>query len=151
MKVFVPLHLFLFALLGLAACERASSAHPSEGEVRLFLQRYFSTWSAQDMQGYGDCFHEQARVSFLPGNGNAPRTEVLSDFLHGQRLAHQTSPEKMTETADSMEILMDDRAAQARVRWTLIKGSVKTSGTDFFSLIRTPSGWKIIHLTFYAD
>jgi hypothetical protein len=46
---------------------------------------------------------------------------------------------------------MDDRAAMARVRWTLVKGSEKSTGIDHFSLIKMAGSWKIIHLLFYAD
>ncbi len=149
----LPLLGSLLLMVIAAACGGRSSApaHPGEPAVRAFLERYFSTWSAQDMDGYAACFHETARVTWLPEGGENPRTDTLSDFLHGQRLGHKTSPEPMTETAGSMEILMDDRAALARVPWTLVKGAQRSTGIDHFSLIKTPAGWKIIHLVFYAD
>jgi hypothetical protein len=138
----------LLLLCCLAGCGRAGSAREGEDAVRRFLERYFQTWSDQDMEGYGACFHESARVTYLDQSG-APRTETLSDFLHGQRMGHKTSPVRMTETADTMEVLMDGRAALARVEWTLVKGAEKTRGIDHFSLIQTRQGWKIIHLLFY--
>lgn len=135
----------------LTSCDAHPEAHPEESAVRAFLERYFSTWSAQDMDGYGACFHETARVTWLPAKGAPPRTDTLSDFLHGQRLGHQTATEPMRETADHMEVLMDERSALARVKWTLVKGAQKTTGIDHFSLIKTPQGWRIIHLLFYSD
>jgi hypothetical protein len=145
-----------FALLGsllmmalVPSCD-APSPQPAELAVRQFIERYFSTWSAQDMEGYAACFHGGARITYLSDRGEA-RTDSLSDFLYGQRMGHKTSPEPMKEVANSMDIQMDDRAALARVRWTLTKGEQETTGTDHFSLINTPAGWKIIHLTFYAD
>ena len=134
---------------GPSAKAPAASAQ-TETEIRDFLTRYFSTWSAQDMEGYASCFHEQARISFVQPDGRVT-TDTRSDFLHGQRLGHQTSPERMTETADRMDLQFDERAALARVRWTLLKGAQKTTGIDHFSLVRTPQGWKIIHLLFYTD
>jgi hypothetical protein len=134
----------------LLGCAPAPEHHPDETAVRAFLTRYFSTWSAQDMAGYGDCFHESARITYLPLSG-PPRTDSLTDFLYGQRMGHKTSPDPMTEVADAMHIQMDDRAAIARVSWTLTKAQQKTTGIDHFSLIKTPAGWKIIHLLFYAD
>jgi len=132
------------------SCGPPPEAHPEEPAVRAFLTRYFSTWSSQDMEGYGDCFHESARITYLPDTG-PPRTDTLTDFLYGQRMGHKTSPDPMSEVADTMHIQMDGRAAIARVSWTLTKAQQKTTGIDHFSLIKTPAGWKIIHLLFYAD
>lgn len=139
----------LLILLVSFSCSPAPQDNPDEAAVRDFLTRYFSTWSAQDMDGYADCFHESARVTYLPDKGQ-PRTDTLTDFLYGQRMGHKTSPDPMTEVADSMIIQMDDRAAIARVSWALTKSQQKTTGIDHFSLIKTPAGWKIIHLLFYA-
>jgi hypothetical protein len=50
-----------------------------------------------------------------------------------------------------MKILRDDRTAQASVRWKLTKGTEITTGTDCFTLIKTPVGWKIMSLVFYND
>lgn len=102
------------------------------------------------MDGYAACFHEQARISFVQADGRVT-SDTRSDFLHGQRLAHQTSPERMTEVADQIDLEFDQRAALARVRWTLAKGAQKTTGIDHFSLVRTAQGWKIVHLLFYTD
>lgn len=137
-------------ILGTQSCTPTINTHPEEPAVREFLTRYFSTWSTQDMEGYGDCFHESARITYLPISG-PPRTDTLTDFLYGQRMGHKTSPDPMSEVADTMIIQMDERAAIARVSWTLTKAQQKTTGIDHFSLIKTPAGWKIIHLLFYAD
>jgi hypothetical protein len=141
----------LIALIGLPSCEKSDSQLAEEPAVRAFLERYFSTWSAQDMDGYAACFHESARVTYVADRSGNQRTETLSDFLHGQRMGHKTATEPMTEIADSMDIQTDDRAALARVHWTLLKGAQKSTGIDHFSLIKTTSGWKIMHLLFYAD
>ena len=138
-------------LLALSACSPApQAAHPDEAAVRSFLERYFSTWSARDMEGYGACFHPSARITFMAGEGRV-NTDTLTEFLAGQTLGHQRSPVPMTEVADSMEIHMDERAALARVAWTLTNGAERSTGIDHFSLIKTEQGWKIIHLLFYAD
>jgi hypothetical protein len=140
--------LLLFA--GTPSCTKQEPPHQDEPAVRAFLENYFKTWSTQDMDGYAACFHETARVTFVTDRNGTPQSETLSDFLYGQRMGHKTAAEPMRETADSMSILMDDRAALARVPWTLVKGAQKTTGIDHFSLIKTPSGWKIIHLLFYS-
>ena len=98
----------------LPACSPAPAAHPSEPAVRTFLERYFSTWSAKDMDGYGACFHPQARISFVQ-NG-VPQTQGLTDFLHGQKISHATTRKPMTKMPTNMKILMDDHTAQTSIR-----------------------------------
>ncbi len=128
-------------------CSPASSADDSD--VRAFLTHYFTTWSAKDMDGYGACFHEQARIIFV--HQGVPQSQGLTDFLHGQKLSHATAAVPMTEVPTDMKILRDDRTAQASVRWKLTKGADITMGTDCFTLIKTPTGWKIMSLVFYND
>lgn len=132
------------------SCGAAStSASGDDAEVREFLTRYFTTWSAKDMDGYAACFHEQARVSFI--HQGMPHTQGLTDFLHGQKLSHATAATPMTEVPTGMKILRDERTAQASVRWKLTKGTEITTGTDCFTLIKTVEGWKIMSLLFYND
>jgi len=133
----------------LSCSPQAGPAAAGDKDVRAFLDRYFSTWSAKDMDGYGACFHQQARISYL--HEGAPHTQGLTDFLHGQKLSHATAAEPMTEVPTDMKILRDERTAQASVRWKLTKGAEVVTGSDCFTLIKTPSGWKIISLVFYND
>ncbi len=132
----------------ISACQ--PTAKPADhSEVSALLTRYFSTWSAKDMDGYGSCFHEQARITFV--HQGVPQTQGLTDFIHGQKLSHATASVPMTEVPTDMKILSDDHTAQASVRWKLTKGSTITTGTDCFTLIQTPTGWKIMSLVFYND
>lgn len=140
----------LLLLGGLTGCQKPAATHPDETAIRAFLERYFSTWSTQDMQGYGACFHPQARVYQLGEEGQV-LNQGVTDFLHGQRMAHETSPSPMTEHAESMQILGDAKGAQAYVRWVLVKGGKEERGADLFTLQKDASGWKIISLAFYGD
>jgi len=139
---------FVILFLMLVGCQPAGSK-TDDADVREFLTHYFSTWSAKDMDGYGACFHEQARVIFV--HQGAPQSQGLTDFLHGQKLSHATTTVPMTEVPTDMKILHDDRTAQASVRWRLTKGTDITLGTDCFTLIKTSNGWKIMSLVFYND
>ncbi|GEP43067.1 nuclear transport factor 2 family protein [Brevifollis gellanilyticus] len=132
----------------IASCTQA--AHQEQAGVEAFLNRYFSTWSAKDMDGYGSCFHPTARVTFVESGGSAS-SQGLTDFLHGQKIGHERSPEPMTEVPTGMKISGDGRVAQAEVRWKLTKGRSTVTGTDFFTLIKTSEGWKIGALIFYND
>lgn len=148
-------HLFLLAILlifsGTPSCTKQDAPHQDQPAIHAFLETYFHTWSTQDMDGYAACFHETARITFVTDRNGSTHTDTLTDFLHGQRMGHKTATEPMRETPDSITIQNDDRAAIARVPWTLIKGTQKTTGIDHFSLIKTPTGWKIIHLLFYSN
>lgn len=140
--------LMVLAMLSLSSCSQA--AHPEQGQIETFLQRYFSTWSAKDMEGYGMCFHPSARITFVERGGSVG-AQGLTDFLHGQKLGHERSPEPMTEVPTGMKITGDARVAQAQVRWKLTKGNEVVTGTDFFTLVKTTDGWRIAALVFYND
>ena len=142
--------LLVAALLPFPGCSSKQSAHPDDASIRVFLTRYFSTWSAKDMDGYAACFHPQARILFLSESGQVA-SEGLTDFLHGQRLAHETASVPMSEKPLDMTIQGDAKIVQASVTWVLTKGSTEERGTDFFTLKREGDGWKIVTLVFYGE
>lgn len=141
--------LFTVALLALpVSCTKTASA--DEAAVRSFLATYFSTWSVKDMDSYGACFHPQARITYVGKNGET-QSDGLTDFLHGQKLAHAQSSVPMSESPTEMKVIYDNRVTIAAVRWKLTKGSEVVTGTDNFTLIKTDAGWKIISLVFFND
>lgn len=140
----------LALLLLLPACTAKQPAHPDDASIRVFLTRYFSTWSAKDMDGYASCFHPQARVLFVAPSGQVS-SQGLTDFLHGQRLAHETAAAPMTEKPLEMTIQGDEKVVQAVVTWVLTKGATEERGTDCFTLKREGDGWKILTLVFYGE
>jgi hypothetical protein len=138
-----------FFALTLACCSHHSAK--DEEVVRTFLGRYFSTWSAQDMEGYAGCFHEQARISFVTKQG-VVQSQGLTDFIHGQKMAHQTSSSPMKEVPLAMKIELHAPVAQAAVNWKLTKSAGgEETGMDFFTLVKTAEGWRIMSLVFYND
>ena len=84
------------------SCTKSASA--DEAAVRSFLATYFSTWSVKDMDSYGACFHPQARITFVGKNGET-QTDGLTDFLHGQKLAHAQSATPMSESPTSLQLM----------------------------------------------
>lgn len=139
--------LILGALL-LSSCGPAVAKHPDDARIRKFLEHYFATWSAKDMDGYGACFHPQARILFV-GKDGSMTSDGLTDFLHGQKLGHERTTEPMIEKPLTMEILGDDLVVQAKVTWVLTKGKEETRGVDYFTLKREGESWKIATLVFY--
>lgn len=137
-------------LLSLFLCTCSQARPTDEAAINTFLKRYFSTWSAKDMNGYAACFHSTARISFVQTGGQIS-IQGLTDFIHGQKVGHERSPVPMTEVPTDIQITGDDRVSQAAVRWKLTKGRETVTGTDYFTLVHTPEGWKIASLVFYND
>lgn len=141
--------LLLCCVFYVAAC-KPGTTHVEEGPVKAFLNTYFSTWSAQDMDGYAACFHPNARVTYVDHEGQGV-SQGLTDFIHGQKLSHSQSANAMAEVPLDIKLAGDARITQAQVRWKLTKGSEIVTGTDFFTLVKTDAGWRIIALVFYND
>lgn len=141
--------LWVLALMIVPACSQPAASE-DEKAVRAHLERYFATWSAQDMEGYAACFHPQARITFNLGGGNVS-SDGLTDFVHGQKMSHQSAPSPMTEVPLGMKISTAKAVAQAVVTWELRKAGGNKTGTDFFTLIRTADGWRIIALVWEQD
>jgi hypothetical protein len=141
--------LALCLLCFLTACA-SKPGHPDEATVREFLTRYFSTWSAKDMDGYGACFHPQARVTFVNKNGSADGIG-LTDFLHGQKMSHQMAEKPMKEVPLDMQISGDARVTQAAVKWHLTKADGDETGMDYFTLVYAEGKWSILSLAFFID
>jgi len=140
--------LLIMTVVCITSC--APAAHPEKSDIEAFLNRYFSTWSAKDMEGYESCFDASARITFV-AKGGQPNSQGLTDFIHGQKIGHERAPEPMVEIPTDMKISGDSRVAQAEVRWNLTKGREIVTGTDYFTLLRTSEGWRIASLVFYND
>lgn len=140
----------LLSLLVLASCAPPAAVHPDEAGVRTQLNRYFSTWSARDMEGYSSCFHPQARIYYLARDGKLTN-QGLTDFLHEQKMAHQEAASPMNEKPLEMKIQGDEKVAQGTVTWVLTIGPKQVNGTDFFTLQRDGDQWKIVTLVFYGE
>lgn len=147
---FVRTAFFGCFLILLASCKGAEK-HVAEAEVKALLDKYFTTWSAQDMAGYGACFHPNARVTFLDGKTGESMTQGLTDFVHSQKMAHAQFDGKMYEVPTSIELIGDAAVTQAHVRWKLTRGATIVTGADYFTLIKAPEGWRIMSLVFYND
>jgi hypothetical protein len=141
----------VISFMMLTACTpKATTVQTDEEGVRAVLNRYFSTWSARDMEGCSSCFHPQARIFYLAEDGKLS-SQGLTDFLHEQRVNHETVPSPMSEKPLDFRIQGDARVAQAVVTWVLNIGPKQIYGTDFFTLQRDGNQWKIVSLVFYGD
>ncbi len=120
------------------------------GDIDGFLDTYFRTWSAADMRGYEACFHPSAVIFYISGDA-VPRPVLLGPFIQGQAGVHANASEPLREIPLSKQIEIDGNVARALVRWKLFRGEEEKTGTDYFTLLRTKTGWRIINLVFRED
>ena len=146
-----PRFLLLLLCLGawLVACTRP--AHPQHWEIEALLQRYFTTWSAQDMAGYAACFDATARVVVVKKDGSSS-SQALADFVDLQKRGHESAgQERMVETPTFTRLSGDARVAVAEVGWKITRGQRSATGVDYFTLARQNDQWRIVALVFYQD
>jgi hypothetical protein len=128
----------------------AKAGDAREQAVRLLIDRYFFTWSKQDIDRYGQCFLPQAAVQLVdPERGLT--TIPLGPFLESQREAHRRSAKPLTETAEKVEVRFETPdVARAIVYWKLTGGERTEFGYDHFTLLNVGGKWRIANLLFYA-
>jgi hypothetical protein len=137
------------AFLGMISCHQ-ESASPDDPAAKDLLQRYFSTWSARDMEGYGRCFDDSARIYYLEKDGKVT-AQGKTDFVHEQSVLHQEAASPMHEVPGEIKLQGDDKVKQAAVTWVLTIGTKQITGTDFFTIAHEGSEWKILSLAFYGE
>jgi len=137
--------LFLFSFpLSVSATELAEKKSIEE-----LIDRYFSTWSNADMNGYESCFHPDAVIHFE--RDGEIKEDSLSPFIKSQKNAHTYSFEKMKEIPLSKKIQLDKNIAQVTVRWKLTTNNREQYGYDYFTIVKYKKKWKIIYLIFNND
>lgn len=134
------------------AAPPAAPADPVAAGVEQFIDSYFEVWSANDMDGYGAKFDDEAVIQFV-AEGGRTATWNRAGFLETQVDAHKHSPAPMREFPLSKRVSVspNERAAQASVRWKLVAGDRQDIGWNHFTLLRRPDGWRILHLVFYKE
>jgi ketosteroid isomerase-like protein len=121
-----------------------------ESDVRDLIERYFHSWSSQDLVRYGQCFMPQAAVQLINSSGKLI-TMPLAPFLKTQQEAQRNAANPMTETPESVDVRFEGELARVVVRWKLVDGQRVEYGYDHFTLMRSEGRWRIANLTFYAD
>ncbi len=135
---------------GEAKTQAAAAGDAREADVRRLIDRYFHSWSSRDLERYGQCFMSQAAVQLIDPQGRLV-TMPLGPFLKSQQLAQQQAKQPMTETPESVEIRFEAKLVRAVVKWKLVDGARGDEGYDHFTLMETPTGWRIANLIFYSE
>lgn len=150
----VVLCIAAFCLLSSAcvASDDSTSEHENEietsADLEPFLNSYFATWSAGDMDGYGKHFHERACIATV-AKGHVMLAMGRDEFVQYQE--HAIQGKNLTERMISFTADEDDVAAAVTAEWLLDDGAEPTTGIDRFTLIRDRMGsWKIVSLLFYT-
>jgi hypothetical protein len=119
-------------------------------QLKNLISGYFASWSKPDMAAYKGCFHPLASIYFVDGAGN-PHCTRLDEFIAGQERVHRAARERLSEKPTHISLTIHGRLAQAAVRWKLYTGSAAVTGIDYFTLIKTDAGWRILSLAFEND
>lgn len=143
----------LLSIAQLASAQDAAAPKPTdprEAAVRLLIDRYFFTWTKQDIDRYGQCFLPQAIVQLVdPERGLT--TIPLGPFLESQREAHRRAAKPLTETAERVDVRFETPdVARVVVYWKLVGGDRTEYGYDHFTLLNSDGKWRIANLLFYA-
>ncbi len=101
------------------------------------------------MKGYGQCFANNACVQFIGADGQLEHY-ALDQFLAAQSKSLRTSPHRLTEVPESIDIRFESKLARAVVYWKLTAGATKQFGYDHFTLAKSRGQWRIANLIFYA-
>jgi pyroglutamyl-peptidase len=117
--------------------------------VEQAIRRYFSTWSAQDMAGYGACFVKDATIHHIDDAGEVTKFD-LAPFLTWQRNVTRRADPPMTETPETIDVRFEQGLARAVVHWKLSAGARVEYGYDHFTLAQQNGEWKIVNLVFYG-
>jgi hypothetical protein len=129
---------------------KAKQKQAAVEQVRAFVDRYFSTWSNQDMAGYSDCFLPQACIQFVDSDGRVI-TRTKAQFVAEQTEYHARARTRAEEKPVSVDIRVEARLARAVVFWKLAAGPRTEFGYDHFTLVNDNGRWRILNLVFYAS
>jgi hypothetical protein len=152
MRLFLPLlaaTTFFLVNAATVVAQDAAPANSRKAEVEQLVDRYFRSWSAQDMERYGQCFMPQAAIQLINEDGQLI-TMALGPFLRSQQEAHRRSANRMVETPETIEIRFDGKLAHALVYWKLVDGARAEFGYDHFTLMQFEGKWRIVNLVFYT-
>ena len=130
-------------------CSARAPRQDQDAEISAFLERYFATWSAHDLEGYGRCFDVEATIQFLRPDGRL-KIYDLRGFLATQRRAQAANPNSR-ESATSVRIERRGEVATAFVRWRLEARGRVVTGTDCFLLARREGEWLVTALLVEND
>ena len=120
----------------------------SASDILEFLERYFTTWSTGDMEGYKALFHAQATIIQV-GDG-AVYTLGRDEFVD-QQTPEPGDTVGRREWLTSWAINEDTVVTEVIAGYELDFGSGTGRGVDRFTLMRDGAGqWQIICLLWYG-
>lgn len=149
-RIALAILLTLAPLALLDAADAPANADPRRQEVQQLIDRYFQSWSSQDINRYGQCFMPAAVIQMIDADGRLGSLP-LGTFLKSQQEAQRKAAQPMTETAESVDIRFENELARVVVHWKLVDGNRTETGYDHFTLMRSEGKWRIANLIFYAE
>ncbi len=134
-----------------ALAQPPAEAPAPDAAVREMIDRYFLTWSAEDIDRYGQCFMPTAVIQLVDSTGKLT-SMPLRAFLNTQRRAHHDATEPMKEVPESVDVRFEGKGiARVVVFWKLTVGKREETGYDHFTLMQSGGEWRIANLLFYES
>ena len=146
------------AMTSAAAQVRGQSPDPSTSkiadskqkqEVREFIDRYFRSWSNQDMDRYGQCFMPQAAIQLIDDSWPTPYDAAGAVPAKPGRLP---PPGRQPHDRDA-RIGRNPLRGEPRPRPGLLEARRRPAheyGYDHFTLMKSDGKWRIANLVFYT-
>lgn len=119
----------------------------NEAGVDQLINQYFDVWSAGDMDAYEQTFHPDAVIYFLTPAGGVHRFDV-APFVATQKSIKNSASVPSKEIPLEIKITTEGDTAHVRVLWELTTGAERRTGIDYFVLVRSNAGWRILSLIF---
>lgn len=148
-RIFAAAWLLLAAPVDVRGDEPDQPQDPRESAVRQVIDGYFAAWSSQDLDRYGRLFMPKAAIQLIDPAGELI-TVRLAPFLESQREAHRRAKNRLTESAERVDVRFEAELARVVVYWKLLDGDRVEYGYDHFTLIKSGDQWRIANLLFYA-
>lgn len=138
--------LVALALLGLTLPGQAQAQDAAEDEVRAVIQRLFDGMRLGDSTMVRSTFHPTARLLTSGIQSGQPRLQEgsVDDFVRAVGAPHDAM---WDEGIENLEVRVDDPLATAWMDYRFHLGEqFSHCGVNAMQLVRTPDGWKILHV-----
>ncbi|BBM85668.1 nuclear transport factor 2 family protein [Candidatus Uabimicrobium amorphum] len=143
--------IFTVLLFAIFICSCNTQSTKISSDIEPFLNKYFTSWSNNNIKDYRSCFHKDAIIIYIK-NGTVQNKQDLQTFIKGQS-AYLAKTKNVRESMTSFTAKEDSKSAAIVAKWAFEEqGKISGTGVDHFLLIRDKKKqWKIVSLVWYKD
>ena len=141
----------LAAFMLFCSCARYVECSDIEAkkEVVAFLNAYCTFFSAEDDARYKSLFYNEAKIACLDEDSKLYVLN-LDEFIESQ-IQYFKNTSFCREKFKNISVSVEGDIAKVSTDYELIDSSDRKTGRDYFTLVKTEDGWKILFLTFTVD